>query len=114
MENKGSKIHIKELSDIEYKAVLIDKLFEEVTEIKAAVKKEEITEEIADVLEVIDAICNIHNIKYSDIENCKQKKLSSRGGFYNRQYVTLVEHKPDSFGEKYCLNQPEKYPEVIN
>lgn len=114
MENTGSKIHVKKLSDTEYKAVLIDKLFEEVAEIKAALGKKEITEEIADVLEVIDAICKINNINYSDIKNCKQEKLSSRGGFYNRKYVTIAEHKPDSFGEKYCLNQPEKYPEITN
>lgn len=41
------------------------------------------------------------------------KKMIDRGGLYERKFVTFVEHAHNSFGEKYCLQQPEKYPEVI-
>lgn len=112
MEDTGSKIHIKNLSDAEYNNCLKDKLEEESTEVKNASTKEEILEEMADVLEVIDAICKLHNISKHELEECKKKKYLKRGGFYNRQFVTFAEHSPNSFGEKYCLAQPQKYPEV--
>lgn len=113
MEDTGSKIHIKTLTDDEYNDCLKDKLEEESSEVKNASTKEALLEEMADVLEVIDAICKLHNITADELEKCKQKKYLERGGFYNRKFVTFAEHCPNSFGEKYCLAQPEKYPEVI-
>lgn len=113
MEKTGSKIHIKELSNEEYNHCLKDKLEEEATEVKNAHTKEEILEEMADVLEVLDAICKLHNISKHELEECKQKKYLDRGGFYNRKFVTVAEHSTASFGEKYCLAQPQKYPEII-
>lgn len=114
MEDTGSKIYLKKLSDEEYNECLKDKLQEESTEVKNAATKKEMLEEIADVLEVIDAICKLHNIDKNELEKCKQKKYLERGGFYDRKFVTYAEHSPNSFGEKYCLAQPEKYPEVMS
>lgn len=113
MEDTGSVIHIKTLTDEEYNDCLKDKLEEEAAEVKNASTKKELLEEIADVLEVIDAICKFHNISSQVLEECKQKKYLERGGFYNRKFVTFAEHGPNTFGEKYCLDQPEKYPEII-
>ncbi len=112
MEETGSIIHIKNLSDIEYLTCLLDKLEEESIEVKQAIKKEDVVEELADVLEVLDAICEYYAINKDELEKCKQKKLSERGGFYKRKFVTVAEHQNNSFGEKYCLKQPEKYPEI--
>lgn len=112
MENMGSKIHVKELSDDEYCKCLQDKLLEEITEVKEALDKGALLEEMADVLEVLDALCKLHGIDKDELGQVKQKKFLDRGGFYDRKFVTVAEHKPDSFGERYCLKQPEKYPEI--
>ena len=109
----GSKIHTKELSDEEYNDSLKDKLIEEAAEVKEASTNKDILEEMADVLEVLDALCHLHGISKDDLETCKQKKFLERGGFYHRKFVTVAEHRPNSFGEKYCLEQPEKYPEIL-
>ena len=112
MRDMGSVIHIKQLTEDAYKACLMDKLVEEVAEVTAATTQAEVIEEIADVLEVLDAIYKAHGVEKSTIEETKQKKFQERGGFFERQFVTIAEHEPGSFGEKYCLAEPEKYPEV--
>lgn len=112
LEEMGSVIHIKNLSDHDYAQCLHQKLIEEVAEVTSASSKEEKTEEIADVLEALDAICHFHGIHKEDLEKCKHRKRLEKGGFYERKFVTIAEHQPDSMGEKYCLERPEKYPEV--
>lgn len=39
-------------------------------------------------------------------------KHQERGGFEGRNFVTIAEHPTGSYCEKYCLNDPEKYPEI--
>jgi len=75
MEDAHSKIHVKELSDKEYDASLRDKLLEEAQEVKEASCKENLSEEIADVLEEIDALCKFHNIDKLCIEQTKEKNF---------------------------------------
>jgi hypothetical protein len=43
----------------------------------------------------------------------QNKKASRERGIQGRKFVTVAEHPSGSFGEKYCLNDPEKYPEII-
>lgn len=69
-------------SEEEYKRSLLAKLEEEVAELKAADTDEKRAEEIADVLEVVDAIAYVFGIKTEDIERIKTKKFRERGGFF--------------------------------
>jgi len=41
-------------------------------------------EEMADVLEVIYAICNLKDITNQQLEECREKKAEERGGFSKR------------------------------
>jgi len=61
----------------EYLKMLLEKLQEEVDEFKA----EQNIEELADILEVIDALIVAHNFNKTEIEQVKNKKLAERGGF---------------------------------
>lgn len=45
---------------------------------------------------------------------CISAANEKRGSFQERKFVTIAEHKLGSFGEKYCLSDLEKYPEVID
>lgn len=74
-------------NDSEYIEALHNKLLEEVNEfIEASSTNKEIEsiQEIADVLEVIDAICEHKKYNHDLIRSSKLKKKQERGGFENR------------------------------
>lgn len=114
MNQNQSKIHYKELNNQEFIEQLKIKLLEEAQEVCDTNTKENLIEELADMLEVISAFCTVQNITFQDIINIKNKKYNERGGFEGRKFVTIAEHPVGSFGEKYCLNNQEKYPEILD
>lgn len=67
-------------NDEEYGKKLLEKLQEEVDEFL----KEKNTEELADILEVIDAICKLKNINLKKLQQIKKQKAISRGEFKNK------------------------------
>lgn len=113
VKNWGSVVHTKRLTDAEYDAELRFKLIEEAQEVKSASTQNELMQELADIFEVVDALCLLHNIKLQDITNIKEKKREEQGSFEGRNFVTIAEHVVGGPGEKYCLAQPDKYPELI-
>lgn len=113
MRATGSIVHIKQLDDMQYEEQLKIKLREEVEEVCVAQDSKELIEELADVFEVIDALCALQKISLEDVRAAQQEKCDKKGGFYKRAFVTVAEHAAGSFGEKYCRAEPEKYPEVI-
>ena len=113
MRKTGSIIHTTILDDDEYEHQLKVKLAEECAEVNAARSNKELLEELADVYEVIDALCALHNIAIEDVRTLQVKKRNERGGFYERNYVTIAEHAAGSYGEEYCRAQSDKYPEIL-
>lgn len=65
----------------EHMTYLRSKVVEEASELREAHDKEHLVEEIADVLEVIDAICEIDKINKDDILRVQAEKRQKRGGF---------------------------------
>ncbi len=112
MEQHGSIMHWYRLSDIEFNEQLRLKLIEETEEVVHAQTAETLKAELADVLEVIDALCALHNIEKSEVIALQEKKRASRGGFTERKFITIAEHPEGTFGEQYCLADPTKYPEI--
>lgn len=113
LEVCGSCVHSRGLDDQEYDAQLRLKFREETDEVCVSQSKKELIEELADVLEVIDSLCLLHNISREEVVAVQDKKRADRGGFANRIFVDYVEHPKGSFGESYCLASPEKYPEIL-
>jgi len=113
LERSGSIIHWARLDDNEFAEQLKIKFMEEAHEVYSAKTKEALIEELADILEVVASLCEVHEFTLEDVMKIQQKKYDERGGFTGRKFVTSAEHAVDSFGEKYCLADPEKYPEVI-
>ena len=113
MRSQGSIIHVINLTDKEYEEQLKIKLLEEAQEVCDAYERESIIEEMADLTEVIDALCALHRISLDELDAVQMKKRQERGGFYERAFVTVAEHPAGSFGEKYCRAQPDKYPEIF-
>lgn len=80
LEDKGVKYTTHVAKDLEYWESLVKKLQEEVDEFK----DENNTEELADILEVIQAICEYKNFSLDELEKERQVKKEKRGGFTKR------------------------------
>lgn len=113
LEARGSRMQWRALNDAEYDKQLRLKLREETDEVSGARSKQELIEELADVFEVIDTFCLLHNVTRDEIISVQNKKRAERGGFALRMFVEYAEHPVGSFGETYCLASPEKYPEIL-
>jgi len=66
--------------DAEYWEKLKEKLLEETREFN----ENSTTEELADIYEVIDAICDYKNFNKNEILKIQKKKARERGGFKKR------------------------------
>lgn len=111
-QNHGSKIHWRCLDDVEFNQQLRVKLLEESHEVAVAMDRKELVGELADIYEVIDSLAQLNHISHDEIRAMQIKKREERGGFLGRRFVDIAEHPVGSFGEKYCLADPEKYPEI--
>lgn len=112
MQQMQSIIHWQRLNDAEYNDQLRQKLLEEAKEVVMATSKQQLIQELADVLEIITAISDVNEIPFEEVQAMQLKKRQERGGFEGRKFVTIAEHLEGSFGEKYCLADPQKYPEI--
>ena len=88
VSKKNNPVKTKILNDHEYLYALNDKLQEEVSEFIDAIKNNDSTlnqqSEIADILEVVEAICKFKNYDKEVIQNIQQKKKLEKGGFDKR------------------------------
>ncbi len=78
LDAKGAVYEKRIASPEEYKSELIKKLVEEAEEFQ----KEGSLEELADVIEVVEALKKLPD--YSNVENIRIKKREERGGFDER------------------------------
>jgi len=80
IESKGEKAIIHIATDKEYWEKLKEKLGEEVKEF---IDSEEIGE-IADIQEVVEAICEYKKFDKEELKNIKAEKVEKRGAFKKR------------------------------
>ena len=78
------------LSDAEYKEELEKKLHEEYLEVLEATGDSRI-EELADMLEVMEALAGVENKTLEDVLSVKAKKQEKRGAFKDKIYLEGVE-----------------------
>ena len=87
IEADGKTCKTRILSDEEYIASLDAKLNEEVAEYQA----DKNLEEMADVLEVLQAICLARGYSLEELEALRAKKSNERGGFADKIFLEYVE-----------------------
>jgi len=80
IKSKGETPITHIADDKEYWLKLKEKLLEEFNEFI----EDESIEEMADVLEVVDAICDYKNFDKKEIEKAKEKKAKERGRFKDK------------------------------
>jgi predicted house-cleaning noncanonical NTP pyrophosphatase (MazG superfamily) len=88
--SKGETPITRILSDAEYKEELEKKLHEEYLEVLDAAGDSRI-EELADMLEVMEALASVENKTLEDVLSVKAKKQEKRGAFKDKIYLEGVE-----------------------
>ena len=90
-DNKQMAI-TRKLDEEEFARELLKKLEEEVKEvIEAKNNKGELTKELGDVYEVIDAIIDLYKLDKNSILKLQKDKQQERGGFKEKIFLISVE-----------------------
>ena len=87
IKGKGSDLETRELNDEEFEKELLKKVEEEASGVVAATTKEEITEELADVLDVIEEIKRLKGITDDEIREAQEINSKKKGGFIKRLFL---------------------------
>ena len=89
IQENGGKAEIRLLSEEEYRRYLEVKLDEEVGEYH----RDQNTEELADILEVVYALASSIGCSREELEQIYQRKHEARGGFEKRLLLLRTEEK---------------------
>lgn len=81
----------KVLDDNQYVIELKKKLKEELQEYNGATSDDEALEELADILELMHALAEIHGADIEKVEEIRKDKANKRGGFKERIFLIEVE-----------------------
>jgi predicted house-cleaning noncanonical NTP pyrophosphatase (MazG superfamily) len=84
---KGQRAKFETLDAERYKQKLIEKLEEELGEFK----RDQNSEELSDILEVVLALAQDLGLSSGELEAIRQKKQAQRGGFSKRILLLEVE-----------------------
>lgn len=109
---QGGTLKWHELTDDAYKQALLDKLCEESREVSEAHTRADILAEIADVHDVLVALCEHMEISPDDIATAQSKKRHERGGYSRRVFVEHMTIPEQSWLCTYCAERPDEYPEI--
>ncbi|WP_077298215.1 nucleoside triphosphate pyrophosphohydrolase [Virgibacillus pantothenticus] len=89
--NNGQQAITKNLTPKEYHMELKKKAEEELREYFQAEGSESALEELADLLEVIQALAKTHGGSFQTIEALRKKKREERGGFDKGVFLIFVQ-----------------------
>lgn len=95
IEKNGEYALTKTLDDKEFETALNEKLIEEANEVINAKTKEDITEELADLLEVMLAKLKLINSNIEEIEKIATRKRNKRGAFDKKIFLISTSKSQD-------------------
>ncbi len=87
IEDNGDTPVTRVLNETEYRRELLWKLQEESNEVVNATSREQLIEELADVLEILKALAKLENKSMADVIEVAQEKRLVKGGFEKRIYL---------------------------
>ena len=93
IENNAEYAFYKELDDKTFEIELNKKFKEELNEVLNCKNKEELKEELADLLEVMLTKASIYGISYDEIEDARKDKFQKRGGYNNKVFLLYTVDK---------------------
>lgn len=89
--SSGKECRTSLLGPEEYKQELRTKLQEELDEYVSAASDQEGLEELADMLEVIRSLAELHGANAAQLDKLRADKAQVRGGFQERVYLIDVD-----------------------
>lgn len=89
MTNAGKTFVVKEMNDEEYLLKLKEKLIEEAKEVNVA-NEDEIIGELADVMEIVNAIENAYSIDHDAVIDKQHRKAETNGKFEKKLLLKEV------------------------
>lgn len=89
--SQGKECRTRILEPEEYKQELRTKLCEEAEEYFEAEKDQDALEELADMLEVIRALAEVHRANAAELDKLRADKAETRGGFQERVFLIDVD-----------------------
>ncbi|KIQ80302.1 MULTISPECIES: nucleoside triphosphate pyrophosphohydrolase [Bacillus] len=90
IENNGKTFTTRILNEKEYIEEVSKKTQEELTEYLEAESKEHKVEELADLLELVNALAQYEGVTLEDVEQVRKQKAEKRGGFQERIFLVEV------------------------
>lgn len=90
IEHSGKKCSTRILRDEEYLVELRKKFLEEFEEYKATDNSDEAVQELADLLEILYALAEIHGASRERLEQIRARKEEERGGFRDKVFLVDV------------------------
>ena len=91
IKKNGGVPKVSVLNEAEFKTALKNKLIEEAQEVLEASSKEDVLNELSDVMELVESIAKDNDLTMSEVEKKKQKKKEERGGFEKKLFLENVE-----------------------
>lgn len=91
MKRNGASYRVSKLSSAKFKKELLKKVGEEASALPPLRKKDDIANELADTLDVIEAVRHIYGISKKTIRAHQKKAMARKGGFKKRLYLHWAE-----------------------
>lgn len=107
----GQEAKFIDLTPEQHKELLIKKFIEEASEIDLNESKDEITGELADLMQIFKDIMVLFEISEQQVEDFRQSKFDKKGGFINGVYVESIKLSDDDEWVQYYRKKPDVYPE---
>lgn len=111
MERMRQQVVYRTLNDEAFLKALAEKLVEEAREFSLE-STEESLKELADVLEVVEALAGQLGSDFDQLRTLQLKRRQKRGGFYDRTFVETVTLADNDIWAGYYAADPVKYPEI--
>ncbi|WP_449623118.1 nucleoside triphosphate pyrophosphohydrolase [Robertmurraya sp. Marseille-Q9965] len=91
IEKTGKEFSTRILDNDEYITELRKKSFEELQEYMNSKTNDDALEELADILEIIYALCEYHGTDFHKVEEIRKQKAERRGGFKEKIFLMDIE-----------------------
>jgi len=111
MQGMGQQVTHRKLDDAEYVRELRKKLLEEAGEFDTT-KPEDALKELADVLEVVEALAKQIGTDFDGLRKLQAEIREKRGGFEDRTYVERLDLADDDPWAAYYAKDPERFKPV--
>lgn len=112
-EEAGHEVTGAQLEGEALRAAMTQKLHEEADEVTSATTRKELVEELADVQQLLDDLCESQGVDAAEVRKLQQQKRQKKGGFLEGYFIeTVTMPDEDDKWVQYCREDPLKYPEV--